>query len=86
MPRMPLWFLLIPSALSLLTLHLPAAIRTYIIVTILSLVFAGSQTRQPLVLEEHYDRRAFTPEESGPVGLDLLPAHLAGVFAMEKSP
>ena len=56
------------------------------IYTILRLVFAGFQTRQSLVLEEYCARRVFTPEESGPVGLDLLTAHLANVFAMETSP
>ena len=54
--------------------------------TILRLVFARFQTRQPLVLEEPCTRRVFTPEESGPAGLDLLTAHLANVFAIEESP
>jgi hypothetical protein len=49
-------------------------------------LIAGLQTRQPLVLDDHCARRVFTPEESGPVGLDLLTAHLANVFAMTNSP
>jgi hypothetical protein len=28
----------------------------------------------------------FTPEQSGPMGLDPLTTHLANVFAMEQSP
>jgi hypothetical protein len=55
------------------------------IYAILRLVFVGFQTRQSLVLEEQYVLRVFTPEESEPVGLDLITAQLANVFAMEKS-
>lgn len=42
--------------------------------------------RQLLALKEHWAQRVFTPEESGPVGLDFLTAHLANVFATETSP
>jgi hypothetical protein len=54
--------------------------------TILRSRFAAFQTRQPLILDQRCARRIFTPEESGPVDLDLITAHLTNVFAMEESP